>query len=258
MKNFKDKIVVITGAASGIGWALAERLTKEGAQLVLSDLNEQALVEKAKILSAIAIPANVGVEADIKYLVDQTILHYGRIDLFVSNAGIAYPAGIDIAIDKWKQIYDINVLSQVYAAKYVLPIMLAQGSGYLLNTASAAGLLTEFNSAPYTVTKHASVALSEWLALNYKNKGIQVSVLCPAAVKTPMIANSPSLEKYAIEVEEVIDKVIEALAENRFMISTHAYIDQLFRLKGNNYEEYLQTMEKYRKETEELDQHRQS
>jgi len=253
MKDFKDKVTVITGGASGIGLALAERFAKEGAKVVISDLNEKAVNTKATEIGAVAIVANVGKEEDIKLLVESTLAQFGRIDLFVSNAGIAYPAGIDIAAEKWKQIYDVNVLSHVNAAKYALPAMLERGEGYFLNTASAAGLLVEFNAAPYTVTKHAAVGFAEWLSLNYKHRGIDVSVLCPAAVKTPMIAGSASLMKYAMDVEQVVEKVIRALAEKRFMISTHEYVDKLFTLKGHDYEEYILVMDGYRKETEALD-----
>jgi NAD(P)-dependent dehydrogenase (short-subunit alcohol dehydrogenase family) len=252
MKDFNKKVIVITGAASGIGWALTERFAREGAYLVLSDLNKAAVKEKAAGIGAPAYATNVAMEDEIKKLVENVIAQYGHIDMFISNAGIAYPAGIEISADKWKQIFDINVLSHVNAAKYAIPHMLERGEGYLLNTASAAGLLVEFDAAPYTVTKHAAVGFSEWLSLNYKDKGIRVSVLCPAAVRTPMTTGNAALLKYAIEPEELVDKVIAAISEERFMISTHDFVDKLFQLKGNNYEEYMKAMQGYHKEAVEL------
>ncbi|RDC56355.1 SDR family NAD(P)-dependent oxidoreductase [Pedobacter chinensis] len=253
MRNFKDKIIIITGGASGIGLALGKRFIAEGAVVVLSDLNDKAVRTQAEAIGAVSMTTDVSIEADIKHLIDQTIERFGRVDMFISNAGIAYPSDIDTITEKWEQIYAINVLAHVFAAKYVLPGMLQRGEGYLLNTASAAGLLCEFNAVTYTATKHAAVGLAEWLALTYKSRGIKVSVLCPAGVRTPMTAGSPSLLKYGIEVEEVVDQVISAIAEERFMISTHKFVDQLFQLKGNDYEKYMSAMEIYRKEAEDLD-----
>jgi NAD(P)-dependent dehydrogenase (short-subunit alcohol dehydrogenase family) len=256
MKYFKNKIIIVTGGASGIGLALSTRFIREGAKVIICDLNKNTVEQKAKEIGATAFVANVGIEADIKNLVEMVLSQFGQIDMFVSNAGIAFLAGIESPAEKWKTIYDINLLAHVYAAKYVLPGMIARGEGYLLNTASAAGLLIELDAAPYTATKHAAVGLAEWLAIHYKNKGITLSVLCPAAVRTPMITGIANLEKNAIGLEELVDKVMEAVANNRFLISTDDQVDKLFQLKGNDYDEYIRVMDGYRAESEKLNRER--
>ena len=155
--NVNDKVAVVAGGASGIGLALCARLAKEGAHVVLSDLDQQTCNRHAAPIGALPVGADVGREKDIKNLVAATIGHFGRIDLFVLNAGIAIDGGIDTPTDKRQKIIDVNLLSQVFAARYPVPHMLEQGSGYLLNVASAAGLLVIFDTVSYTVTKHASI-----------------------------------------------------------------------------------------------------
>lgn len=248
MKDYKDKVVVITGGASGIGFGLAERFAVEGATVVLADLNAAAAEEKAGQIGAVPMVANVALEADIERLVAETHRRFGQIDLFVSNAGIAPHAGIETSREKWDQILAINLLSHVNAAKHALPRMLERGQGYFLNTASAAGLFAEFDSVTYTVTKHAAVGFAEWLALAYGDRGIRVSLLVPAGVRTPMAANDPDILSRAIEVSEVADQVMAALAEERFLISTHAFVKELFAVKGHDYEAYMARMRQRREE----------
>ena len=252
--NLQDKVVVVTGAASGIGLALATRFQQAGAQLVLADHNPEKIAAIAARLGAVAHPVDVGQEAEIAYLVAQVLAQFGRIDLFCSNAGIVVEGGPEAPVEGWKQSYDVNVLAHVYAAKYVLPAMLARGEGYLLNTASAAGLLTEFHSAPYTATKYAALGFAEWLAITYGPQGIRVSVLCPGGVLTPMTEQTPSLRQGAIPPEQVAEKVLQALEEERFLISTHDYVLPLFQAKAHDYEAYLTTMRARRAEAEALDQ----
>ena len=244
--NVKDKVIVVTGGASGIGLALCTRFAREGARVVLSDLRREAAEAHAAAIGGYGVAANVGSEEDIARLVEAATERYGRIDMFCSNAGIAADGGEDAAASQWKLIYDVDVLAHVYAAKYALPPMLEHGSGYLLNVASAAGLLTEFHSAPYTVSKHAAVGFAEWLAITYGDRGIKVSVLCPAAVRTPIIAGIPSLEKTAITTDILADIVMHAIADERFMISTHDWVLDLFKLKGTNYERYIKAMREQR------------
>ena len=186
--NVKDKVAVVTGGAQGIGLALCTRFAQEGAQVVLSDLKQEACERSAAPIGALPVAADVGREEDIANLVAATIDRFGRIDLFVSNAGIAIDGGLDTPTDKWRKIIDVNLMSEIYAAKYAIPHMLEQGSGYLLNVASAAGLLVIFDTVGYTVTKHAAIGFTEWLAATYDDQGIGVSVLCPAAVLTPILA----------------------------------------------------------------------
>ena len=186
--NVKDKVAVVTGGASGIGLALCTRFAHEGGHVVLSDLSQDACERQAAPIGAMPVAADVGREQDVADLVATTVDRFGRIDLFVSNAGIAIDGGIDTPTDKWQKIINVNLMSEIFAAKYAIPHMLDQGSGYLLNVASAAGLLVIFDTVSYTVTKHAAVGFTEWLAATYGDQGIGVSLLIPAAVKTPILA----------------------------------------------------------------------
>ena len=254
MKDFRGKVIVVTGGASGIGFALSERFAKEGAKVIVSDINADAAIEKANEIGAMAIPANVGKESDIKNLVEKTIENYGQIDLFVSNAGIALPGDENTGEDKWGLGWAVNVMSHVYAAKYVIPYMKQKGGGYLLNTVSAAGLIQEFHSAPYTVTKHAALGFAEWIAVAHAKDGIKVSVLAPAGVKTPMIKDIPSLQKGAIGTDELVEITLKALAKEQFLISTHDFITELFKLKGADFEKYLDAVKEHRKFREVVDQ----
>src|SRR4029077_8874244 len=190
----KDKVVVVTGGANGIGRALCRRFVAEGARgVVVVDLDGDGVQTLAAELGDIALglTADVAVEADIVNVVEHTEEHFGPIDLFCSNAGIGGGGGIEAPDEIWRSIWEINVLAHVFAARAVLPSMLARGEGYLLNTASAAGLLMNIGNASYTATKHAAVGLSEWLSITYGDQGIKVSCLCPQGVKTNMLMGSP-------------------------------------------------------------------
>ena len=159
--NVRDKVAVVTGGASGIGLGLCSRFAREGAQVVLSDLSQDSCEEQAAPIRAFPVAADVGREDDIEHLVAATVEKFGRIDLFVSNAGIAIDGGIDTPTEKWQKIIGVNLMSEIFAAKYAIPHMLEQGSGYLLTVASAAGLLVIFDTVSYTVTKHAAIGFSE-------------------------------------------------------------------------------------------------
>src|ERR1039458_9827577 len=184
-----DRHVVVTGAASGIGRALAQRFAAEGARVVVvADLELQAARDVAGEFGGLAIRTDVSRVAEIEALVAQAVKANGPIDLFCSNAGIGGPAGGPEAPDaELQRTWEINVMSHVWAARALLPAMLARREGYLLNTASAAGLLTQLSALGYSMTKHASVAVAEWLAITYGDAGIKVSCLCPQAVRTPML-----------------------------------------------------------------------
>ena len=242
--NVKDKVAVVTGGASGIGLALCTRFAAEGAHVVLSDLSQEACERQAAPIGALPVAADVGREEEIANLVASTIDRFGRIDLFVSNAGIAIDGGIETPTDKWQKIIGVNLMSEIYAAKYAIPHMIERGSGYLLNVASAAGLLVIFDTVSYTVTKHAAIGFTEWLAATYIDQGIGVSVLCPAAVRTPILAgkyDTPEGQD-AITTEQLADIVIDGLAEERFMISTHPWVLEKFAVKGRDYDEYIRDM----------------
>ncbi len=185
--NVKDKVAVVTGGAQGIGLALCTRFAREGALVVLSDLSQEACERQAAPIGALPVAADVGREEDIANLVSAAVDRFGRIDLFVSNAGIAVDGGIDTPNDGWRKIIDVNLMSEIFAARHAIPHMLERGSGYLLNVASAAGLLVIPDTVSYTVTKHAAIGFTEWLAVMYGDRGIGVSVLCPAAVRTAIL-----------------------------------------------------------------------
>jgi NAD(P)-dependent dehydrogenase (short-subunit alcohol dehydrogenase family) len=189
--ELRNKVAVVTGGANGIGAALACRFAAEGARaVVVVDLDLAHAEAVAGAVCGVAFRADVGVEADIVRVVHETEQRFGGIDLWCSNAGILFIGGVETPNAQWQQIWDVNVMAHVYAARAVLPGMLARGGGYLLHTASAAGLLSQIGSATYSVTKHAVVALAEWLSITHAEQGIKVSVLCPQAVRTNMIADT--------------------------------------------------------------------
>ena len=186
--ELKGSIAVVTGGASGIGRALCHRFAAEGAQgIVVSDINEAGAAAVAAEVKGLAVPCDVGDERQVAELVRRAEEAFDRIDLFCSNAGIATKGGSEASDADWQRNWQVNLMSHVYAARAVLPGMLKRGRGYLLNTASAAGLLTEMGSAPYSVTKHAAVAFAELLSIHHRDAGIGVSCLCPMGVTTEML-----------------------------------------------------------------------
>ena len=241
--ELKNKTVVITGGASGIGRAMARRFTDEGAkQVVIADLNEAGLNEVAAETGARAIKTNVSVEADVINLISTAEQDYGQIDLLCSNAGIGTGGGPEATNEDWQRIWEINVMAHVYAARAALPAMVERGDGYLLNTASAAGLLTQIGSAPYAVTKHAAVAFAEWLAITYGARGINVSCLCPQAVRTAMTADNPdgvaSIDGM-MEPEVLCDSVVETLQEERFLVLPHPEVLTYMQRKTGDYDRWI-------------------
>ena len=248
--KIEGKSVVVTGGASGIGRALARRFRAEGARgIVLADLQEEALRDAAGEIDALAVPCNVADEADIAHLVAAAEEAFGPIDVFVSNAGIARMGGVDAPDAEWRQNWDIHVMAHVYAARAVAPKMAARGGGYLVNTASAAGLLSHVDSATYSVTKHAAVAFAEWLSIAYGDRGVRVSVLCPQAVRTAMLTGRDegvaSLDG-VLEPEEVADSVIEAMEREAFLILPHAEVRGYMQHKAADRERWLRGMRKLR------------
>ena len=239
-----DKVVVVTGGASGIGRALAQRFAAEGARgVVVGDRDADGAMAVAEGIGgevAVAVATDVSVESDVVALVRRAEERFGPIDLFCSNAGIATGGGVDAPNDAWQQIWDVNVMAHVYAARAVLPGMVARGEGYLLHTASAAGLLTQIGSAPYAVTKHAAVAFAEWLSITHGDQGIKVSCLCPQGVRTNMLGDGGALlGPTAIEPEQVADAVVEGLRAETFLILPHPEVREYFRRKGDDYDRWL-------------------
>ena len=244
----RDKIVVVTGGGSGIGRALCRRFAAEGARAVaVSDLNESLARDVAAEIGGKAYKTDVAVEADLQSLVERVTSSLGPIDLFCSNAGIILMGGPETPDAEWQRIWNVNVMSHVYAARAVLPGMLARGQGYLLQTASAAGLLTQLGSAPYSVTKHAAVAFAEWLSITHSAAGVKVSCLCPQGVRTDMLdlatgGIAEHLRETALDPEDVAESVIAGLATEQFLILPHAEVAEYFRHKANDYERWLRGM----------------
>ncbi len=247
--NLKDKIIVITGAASGIGAAMARRFNEAGAKhVVCADRDLAGAQVVATEIGGTAIPTDVSLEADITSLIETVENDIGPIDLFVSNAGIIMEGGVEVADDGWQKIWDINVLAHIRAARVLVPKMLARGGGYILSTASAAGLLAQIGSAPYSVTKHAAVSFAEWLAITHGDDGLKVSVLCPQGVATAMTADidtSTVAKDGMLTAEAVAQVTLEAIEEERFLILPHPQVADYIKQKGSDPERWITGMQRW-------------
>jgi NAD(P)-dependent dehydrogenase (short-subunit alcohol dehydrogenase family) len=244
--ELQGKVAVVTGGSSGIGEALATRFKAEGAAgVVVADLQEGKAGD-------LFVRTDVSNEADVAALVRQAEDAFGRVDLFCSNAGIGGGGGIEAPEEVWEQTFKVNLMAHVYAARHVLPGMLERGEGYLLNTASAAGLLTNLGNATYTVSKHGAVALAEFLAITYGDRGIKVSCLCPQGVRTPMLLGGLDMDDPAaamvlasgqmIEPEDVAQAVVDGLREERFLILPHPEVADFYRRKADDPDRWLRGM----------------
>jgi NAD(P)-dependent dehydrogenase (short-subunit alcohol dehydrogenase family) len=246
-----DKVIVVTGGAHGIGAAMLRRFQQEKPRaLVVADRDQPGAEALARELGGMAVACDVSRETDIVALVERATREYGAIDLFVSNAGIAVGGGVETPDDEWRRIIDINLMAHVWAARAVLPAMVARGSGYLLATASAAGVLSMVGSAPYSVTKHAAVALAEWLAISYGDRGIKVSCLCPLYVNTDLLkgalneAAGASIKASGeiIEPAKVADAVVAGIEAEQFLILPHPEVLTYFQRKAGDYDRWLSGM----------------
>jgi NAD(P)-dependent dehydrogenase (short-subunit alcohol dehydrogenase family) len=244
--QIEGKVVVVTGGASGIGAALCRRFSKERARgVVVADRDLAGAEKVAKEIDGMAVETDVAREGDIQRLVKMATERFGPIDLFCSNAGIAIDGGFEVPDTEWRRIIDINFMAHVYAARAVVPGMLARGQGYLLTTASAAGLMTQVGSAPYAVTKHAAVAFAEWLSITHGDAGLKVSCLCPQGVRTGMLNENSGpafLLAGMIEPEKVADCVIEGIAAERFLILPHPEVHEYMQRKAGDYDRWLRGM----------------
>ncbi len=270
--ELRDKVVVVTGGGSGIGRALATRFAAEGAAgVAVADLEADRIDATVATITdaggrAIPIRCDVSVEAEVQALVDATVEAFGPVDLFCSNAGIAIGGGVEAPDADWQRIWDVNLMAHVYAARAVLPSMLARGDGYLLNTASAAGLLTNLGAAPYAVTKHAAVALAEWLAVTHGDDGIKVSCLCPQGVATRMLlgddadaiadgAAPPSGDEAGqssvlaagavLTPAQVADAVVAGIAAERFLILPHPEVGGYYAKKAADPDRWIGGMRRF-------------
>lgn len=263
--QLQDKNIVVTGAGGGIGAALVRRFAQDGPRtIVLADVDgaaAQAVVDELEPgFDTVVVEADLGTEAGNVEVV-RAAEEFGPVDLLCLNAGIAVGGGVEAPDEDWYRIFDINVMAHVWAVRAALPGMLAQGSGYILTTASAAGLLTNLGAAPYAVTKHAAVALAEWLAITHGDAGIKVSCLCPQGVRTKMLfpddedlAKSTGAESVrmqgVIEPDELAEVVAAGLADERFLILPHPEVLDYWRRKTDDYDRWIGGMRKLQARTQ--------
>ena len=246
--ELKDKILVVTGAAGGIGRAMALGFSQKGAKTVIcTDINAEGAANTASEINGISFGMDAAKESDIAHVIDQTERNIGPIDLFCSNAGISISGGVEVSNEGWQNIWDVNLMSHVWAARHLVPRMSERGGGYLLNTSSAAGLLNQVGSAPYGVTKHAAIGLGEWLAMTYGDQGIKVSVLCPQAVRTDMTRGQEyhvaSIDGM-LEPADVAEACVQGLRDESFLILPHPQVKSYMRNKTDNYDRWITGMRK--------------
>jgi NAD(P)-dependent dehydrogenase (short-subunit alcohol dehydrogenase family) len=246
--NLNGKVSIVTGGASGIGAATCRAFAAAGAKVVVTDINADGARRLATEIDGLAVPCDVADENAVNALVRQAEKELGPIDVFFSNAGIATGRGpLDTPIDVWQDQWQVNVMAHVFAVRAVLPAMLERGSGYLIHTASMAGILTSHGNLPYAVTKHAVVGLAEWLSVTYHDKGIRVSLLPPLGVNTPMLNNGDSAFATVAagpikEPEEVAAQIVAAVEAEQFLILTDPIAQTWMERKTNDLERWLKGM----------------
>ncbi len=251
--ELRDGIVVVTGGASGIGRALANAFHAEGAQhVVVADRNEAGALAVANEIGGSGIGIDVASEEEVRHLVESISTNIGPIDLFVSNAGYVTWGGLETPDEQINRMWQVHVMSHIYAARAVLPSMIERGRGYIMSTASAAGLLTQVGSLAYSLTKHAAVSLAEWISITHGHQGIGVSVLCPQAVETNIIENSPSpaLELSTgiasgdgvLTPEYVAEACLQCIREERFWVLPHPEVAEYVRRKATDIDRWLYGM----------------
>lgn len=261
--DIRDRVVVVTGGGSGIGEALARACADAGAaHVVVADLAGDEAARVAADIGGTGVGIDVRDEAAIAALVAETETEHGPIGLFASNAGFVTNAGLEDTNERIQSMWEVHVMSHIYAARAVVPSMIANGGGYLLNTASAAGLLTQLGSLSYSITKSAAVSLAEWLAITHHHQGIRVSVLCPQAVRTNIIVNSPDALAEArdaddpweggvasgdgvVEPADVAAACLTAIAEERFHVLPHAEVAEYTQRKATDVDRWLGGMRRF-------------
>ena len=258
--EMKDKVIVVTGGGSGIGAGLVRRFAQEGAAgLVVADLDGAKAAAVADEVGAgtptLVVQLDVSKEAEVQALIAQATQRFGRVDVLCSNAGIIRDGGIDAPNDEWQRCWDVNLMAHVYGARAVLPQMVARGEGYLVHTASAAGLLAHPTSATYSVTKHAAVSFAEWLAMNYGDKGIRVSCLCPQGVRTDMLLGKAGdrqsfLLDGSVSTEQVAEAVVHTMRAETFFVLPHPEVLDYLRGKAADEDRWLAGMRRLRAKSE--------
>ena len=245
--DVKGKLVVVTGGAGGIGLGLCRRFAREGAKrVIVADVNEAGAKSVAEEIKGTAVTCDVRKEEDLIRLVRFTEQTFGFIDLFCSNAGVIVTGGVEAGNEDWKRIWEINVMAHVYAARALLPGMIKRGGGAFMVTASAAGLLSQIGSLPYSVTKHAAVGLAENIAITYGDQGIKVFLLCPQAVRSEMTRQGGGVAALdgLMEPEEVADAVIGSFCREEFLILPHPEVKTYMQRKITDYDRWLRGMRK--------------
>jgi NAD(P)-dependent dehydrogenase (short-subunit alcohol dehydrogenase family) len=258
--ELKDKVIIVTGGAGGIGSALGRRFVAEGARVVVLADRDGARAEEAAAAigpAARGTGCDVADDAAVAALIDEVEGDDGPIDLYCANAGIGAGTGVEAPDSEWNEVWRVNLMSTVVAARHLVPRWVERGGGYLLVTASAAGLLTSLGDAAYTATKHAAVGLAEWIWITYGDRGVKVSCLCPQGVRTNMVFGKQAEGHLAteqvkklgvIEPEEVAAAVVEGLADERFLILPHPQVLEYFRNKAENHGRWLGGMKKFQRQ----------
>jgi NAD(P)-dependent dehydrogenase (short-subunit alcohol dehydrogenase family) len=246
--EIRGKVAIVTGGASGIGAGISKRFVQEGARgVVVADLNLEQAQGVATEIGATAIRCDVSREADIQALVAATREKFGRVDIYISNAGIlGTPGGMELPDALWQKMWEVHGMAHVWAARAVVPEMVARGEGYFLVTASAAGLLNIVESAPYGVTKHAAVAVAEWLRIAYGRKGLRVSCLCPQSVATAMTAAGTGSAGVngVLSPAQVAADVVATMREEKFLVLPHPEVAKYMQNKVQDYDRWLGGMQK--------------
>ena len=242
------KVAIVTGGASGIGAGIARRFVAEGARgVVVADVNLERAQGVANEIGAIAMRCDVSREADIQALVAATRQRFGQVDIYISNAGILGDlGGFELEDPLWQSMWEIHGMAHVWAARAVVPEMVARGEGYFLVTASAAGLLSVVESAPYAVTKHAALAFAEWLRIAYGRRGVRVSCLCPQSVQTDMVSGDGGSAGVdgILTPAQVAAEVVAVMRDEQFLVLPHPEVAQYFRNKSENYDRWIGGMQK--------------
>jgi NAD(P)-dependent dehydrogenase (short-subunit alcohol dehydrogenase family) len=252
--KLNNKTVIVTGGARGIGRALCQAFAKEGARVVVADLLEENAKSVAGEIGGLGVPCDVSKESDIQNLVRRAEEAYGPVDLFCSNAGICVGEpdhSASASNETWQACWDIHVMAHVYAARAVLPSMIARGEGYFVQMASAAGLLSQIGDAAYSASKHAAVGFAESLSITHGDDGIKVSVICPQYVATPMLGydTGEGIDQYpgVISPEQVAEAVVQGIDAEQFLILPHPDVEQYIQFKTGNYDRWLGGMRKLRR-----------
>jgi len=246
--EIRGKVAIVTGGGSGIGAGAAKRFMEEGARgVVVADMNLENAQRVASEIGAVAMQCDVSRESDIQRLVAQTKDRFGQVDIYFSNAGIlGTPGGMELDNALWQKMWEVHGMAHVWAARAVVPEMIERGEGYFLITASAAGLLNIVETAPYGVTKHAAVAIAEWLRIAYGRRGLRVSCLCPQSVATAMTAQgtgSAGLDG-VLTPAQVAEDIVRVMREEKFLVLPHPEVAKYFLNKGQDYDRWLGGMQK--------------